>query len=81
MEVEEDAGHDQGTLHAPVTATPDAYFWREGLSPDDLYGKVHIPPAPAALSIRLGKCLFWRAEKLLSGVVKPPYKKASVCGL
>lgn len=81
MEVEKDAEHEEEASHAPVPITPDACFWEEGDLPDDLYGDVRIPPAPAALPKRLGKFPFWRAEEALSDVVEPMYKKASVCGL
>lgn len=81
LEVGEDAKHDDEVVHVPVPITSDAQFWEEGAVPDDLYGDVRIPPAPAALPKRLGKFPFWRAEEALSDVVEPIYKKASVCGL
>lgn len=81
VEVEKDAEHEVEASHAPVPIAPDAHFWEVGDLPDDIYGDVRIPPAPAALPKRLGKFPFWRAEEALSDVVEPMYKRASVCGL
>jgi uncharacterized Zn finger protein len=66
---------------APEPITPDARFWQAGALPDDLFGTVRTPPAPAALPKRLGPFPFWRAEDPFLDALEPIYKKASPRGL
>ncbi len=80
-ETEKDAGEAEKTVQASSPLTPDGHFWEEGPLPNDFYGVVRTPPAPAALPKRLGKFPFWRAEAALSDVLEPLYKKASRRGL
>ncbi len=73
--------HPEEKVSPPEPVTPDARFWQEGALPDDLFGSVRTPPAPAALPKRLGKFPFWRAEERFLEVLEPIYKKASPRGL
>ncbi len=77
----EDSDEAEETAHASVPLRLGDDFWEEGALPDDFYGVVRTPPAPAALPKRLGKFPFWRAEESLSDVLDPLYKKASLRGL
>jgi uncharacterized Zn finger protein len=73
--------HLQEEAVPPEPLTPDARFWHAGELPDDLFGDVRTPPAPAALPKRLGTFPFWRAEEPLLDVLEPIYKKAASHGL
>lgn len=73
--------HSEEKVAPPEPVVPDARFWQEGALPDDLFGTVRTPPAPAALPKRLGKFPFWRAEERFLDVLEPIYKKASPRGL
>lgn len=66
---------------APAPLKPDARFWQAGALPDDLFGVVRTPPAPAALAKRLGKFPFWRAEEPLLEALEPVYTQAAARGL
>lgn len=57
-----------------------ADFWGGSL-PDDLFGEVRVPPAPAALVKRLGNFPFWRGEERFLGAIEPIYAQASPRGL
>ncbi len=73
--------HPEEKGFPPEPVLPDARFWQEGYLPDDLFGAVRTPPAPAALPKRLGKFPFWRAEERFLEALDPIYKKASPRGL
>jgi len=57
-----------------------ADFWGGSL-PDDLFGEVRVPPAPAALVKRLGNFPFWRGEERFLEAIEPLYTQASPRGL
>lgn len=80
-EAGKDADETEETVLVSTPLKLDRHFWEEGAFPDDLYGVVRTPPAPAALPKRLGKFPFWRAEEALLDVLEPLYKKASRRGL
>ena len=80
VEAKEDTDEAEETIHRSAPLNPGDDFWEEGMLPDDFYGVVRTPPAPAALPKRLGKFPFWRAEEALSDVLEPLYKKASLYG-
>ena len=65
----------------PEPLMPDARFWQPGDLPDDFFGTVRTPPAPAALVKRLGKFPFWRAEEPLVEALEPVYRQAAAYGL
>ena len=73
--------HLQEAPAAPEPLVPDAQFWKAGALPDDLFGPVRTPPAPAALPKRLGKFPLWRAEEPLLDALGPVYQKAASHGL
>lgn len=73
--------HPEEKVSPPEPVTPDVRFWHEGSLPDDLFGSVRTPPAPAALPKRLGTFPFWRAEERFLETLEPVYKKASPRGL
>ena len=80
VEARKEADEMEETVQASSPLTPDGHFWEEGPLPDDFYGVVCTPPAPAALPKRLGKFPFWRAEEALPDVLEPLYRKASLRG-
>jgi uncharacterized Zn finger protein len=68
---------------APAEALPSdpSAFWAAPTLPDDLFGEVARPPAPAAWLRRLGKFPFWRGEQNLLDTLAPLYEAASERGL
>lgn len=56
-------------------------FWGGSGVPDDLFGEVRVPPAPAALVKRLGNFPFWRGEERFLEAIEPLYTQASPRGL
>ncbi len=68
-------------LLAPEPLSAEASgFWGSSL-PDDLFGEVLVPPAPAALVKRLGSFPFWRSEERFLSAIEPIYAQASPRGL
>lgn len=62
--------------------TPDAArFWDGAGLPEDLFGEVRVPPAPASLVKRLGSFPFWRGEERFLEAIEPVYAQASPRGL
>jgi uncharacterized Zn finger protein len=62
--------------------TPDAArFWDGAGLPEDLFGEVRVPSAPASLVKRLGSFPFWRGEERFLEAVEPVYAQASPRGL
>lgn len=62
--------------------TPDAVrFWEGASLPEDLFGEVRVPPAPASLVKRLGSFPFWRGEERFLETVEPIYAQASLRGI
>jgi uncharacterized Zn finger protein len=58
-----------------------ASFWGENNLPDDCFGEVQIPPAPAALVKRLGNFPFWRGTERFLNAITPIYAQASPRGM
>ena len=56
-------------------------FWNGESIPDDIFGKVRIPPIPAGLPKRLGSFPFWRGEEKFLDVMESIYERASTVGL
>lgn len=56
-------------------------FWDGSSLPDDLFGEVRIPPAPAALCRRLGNFPFWRGAERFLDAIEPIYTQASPHGI
>lgn len=56
-------------------------FWGSSGLPDDLFGEIRVPPAPAALVKRLGSFPFWRGEERFLEAIEPVYVQASPRGL
>jgi uncharacterized Zn finger protein len=79
----------QSAIHNPqeVSLPPEPLvaevsdFWGGSSLPDDLFGEVRVPPAPAALVKRLGSFPFWRGEERFLGAIEPVYTQASRHGL
>ncbi len=64
----------------PLTPDPTA-FWAGGEPPDDLFGEVTVPAAPAALVKRLGSFPFWRGEEKFIEAMESIYAAASPGGM
>lgn len=60
----------------PLPADPDG-FWRGAELPNDVFGEVNTPSAPAALPRRLGGFPFWRGREPLVDALDPIYDRAS----
>jgi uncharacterized Zn finger protein len=73
--------HPEEHVFSTEPVTMDERFWQEGPLPEDLFGVVRIPPAPAALPKRLGTFPFWRSKEHFLGALESIYKKASRRGL
>jgi uncharacterized Zn finger protein len=58
-----------------------AEFWGSRSVPDDVFGEVRVPPAPAALVKRLGSFPFWRGGERFLDAIEPVYAQASPRGL
>ena len=56
-------------------------FWNGETLPDDFFGEVLIPSAPAALPKRLGSFPFWRGQERFLDAMESIYSRASVVGL
>jgi uncharacterized Zn finger protein len=65
---------------APIPSDPSAFWAGAGL-PEDPYGEVETPAAPAALLRRLGRFPFWRGREPLVESLVPVYEAASRLGL
>lgn len=59
----------------------DSGFWSGSDLPETLFGKVRVPPVPAALPKRLGSFPFWRGEERFLEAIEPIYTEASARGL
>jgi uncharacterized Zn finger protein len=64
----------------PLAAEAES-FWTGATLPDDFFGNVSLPVAPAALPQRLGNFPFWRGEGRFLEVIGPIYTQASRRGL
>jgi uncharacterized Zn finger protein len=56
-------------------------FWNGENLPDDFFGEVSIPSAPAALPKKLGTFPFWRGRERFLDAMETIYSKASPVGL
>jgi len=56
-------------------------FWNGENLPDDFFGEVSIPSAPAALPKKLGTFPFWRGRERFLDAMETIYSKASPAGL
>jgi uncharacterized Zn finger protein len=69
-----------GPASAELPLEPSSFWGGEEL-PDDLFGEVSLPEAPAALPRRLGNFPFWRGKNPFLEALEPVYVKASTSGL
>jgi uncharacterized Zn finger protein len=71
------------SLHEDAEPLPSdvSRFWNGDTLPDDFFGEVSIPSAPAALPKRLGSFPFWRGEERFLDAVERTYRNASPVGL
>jgi uncharacterized Zn finger protein len=67
-------------LPEPLTVDISNY-WNGRSLPEDLFGEVRVPSAPAALLKRLGSFPFWRGEARFLDAIEPIYTQASPRGL
>jgi len=65
---------------APIPSDPGVFWTGAGL-PEDPFGEVSTPAAPAALLRRLGRFPFWRGREPLVESLVPVYEAASGLGL
>jgi uncharacterized Zn finger protein len=65
---------------APIPSDPGAFWTGAGL-PEDPFGEVATPAAPAPLLRRLGRFPFWRGREPLVESLVPVYEAASRLGL
>jgi uncharacterized Zn finger protein len=64
----------------PLAAEAES-FWTGAALPDDFWGEVSLPEAPAAIARRLGNFPFWRGEGRFLEAIGPVYTQAARRGL
>ena len=65
----------------PLSVTAADFWSGSSLLPNDLFGEVRIPAAPATLVKRLGNFPFWRGQEKFLSAMESVYTQASPRGL